>query len=70
MIATLRKDDGGMKPMKNKIYLQLFAEGAGEAGGAEVETGLERVRTTSRLSRYRQTPVRKVQRTEEPSGRT
>ena len=27
--------------MKNKIYLQLFAEGAGEAGGAEVETGLE-----------------------------
>lgn len=41
MIATLRKDDGGMKPMKNKIYLQLFAEGAGEAGGAEVETGLE-----------------------------
>ena len=55
--------------MKNKIYLQLFAEGAGEAGGAEVETGLE-VRTTSRLSRYRQTPVRKVQRTEEPSGRT
>ena len=27
--------------MKNKIYLQLFAEGAGEAGGAAVETGLE-----------------------------
>ena len=27
--------------MKNKIYLQLFAEGAGEAGGAAVENGLE-----------------------------
>lgn len=27
--------------MRNKIYLQLFAEGAGEAGGAAVETGLE-----------------------------
>lgn len=54
--------------MKNKIYLQLFAEGAGEAGGAEVETGLEGQNDQQTVQV--QTPVRKVQRTEEPSGRT
>ena len=68
METTLRKDDGGMKPMKNKIYLQLFAEGAGEAGGAAVETGLES--QSDQQTVQVQTPVRKVQRTEEPSGRT
>ena len=53
METTLRKDDGGMKPMKNKIYLQLFAEGAGEAGGAAVEAGLEGQSDCPGTDRYR-----------------
>lgn len=55
--------------MKNKIYLQLFAEGTGEAGGAEVETGLEG-QNDQQTVQVQTDPVRKVQRTEEPSGRT